>query len=103
MKKKKMEIEEYKTLRTEILLYLQNYQNIRNMMYLVSLTMLGFFINKNVNPLYFLTPSIIIIPSYFAVINYWQCTSKIATYINVFLEKENMNFNWETRSFEFGK
>ncbi len=103
MKKQKINIEEYRTLRNEILQYLQNYQNIRNMMYLVSLTMLGFFINQNVNPLYFLSPSVIIIPSYFATINYWQCSSKISTYISVFFEKDNKNFNWEKRNFEFGK
>lgn len=58
MKTKKIEV--YRTLRNEILQYLQNYQNIRNTMYVVSLTMLGFFINEEVNTLCFLTPSVII-------------------------------------------
>jgi len=102
MKKKKMSIEEYRTLRTEILQYLQNYQNIRNMMYVASLAMLGFFIDKNMNPLYFLSPSVIIIPSYLVSVNYWQCADKISTYITVFWEKEKNGFNWENRNVEFG-
>lgn len=102
MNKQKINIEEYRTLRSEILQYLQNYQNIRNMMYLVTLTMLGFFINQDVNPLYFLSPSVIIIPSYLTTISYWQCTTKISTYMSVFFEKDNRYFNWEKRNYEFG-
>lgn len=103
MRNIKVNMEEYKALRAEILQYLQNFQNIRNMMYVLTLTMIGFFINKKINALYFLTPSIIILPSYYAMINYWHCAMKMSTYIEVFLERNSEEFRWETESYGFGK
>lgn len=40
---------EYDMLRAEILQYLQNYQTVRNMMYIITATILGFAINEENN------------------------------------------------------
>lgn len=103
MENAEFKLEEYKSLRTEMLQHIQDYQNVRNMMYLVALTMIGFFIKKDVNVLYFLSPSIIIIPSYFVAMNSWHTVTKISTYINVFYEQDNGCINWENRNFDFKK
>lgn len=56
---------EYEMLRQEILQYLEEYQSVRNMMYLITVTVLGFGLNaEDVSAYFFLLPLVVIIPSY---------------------------------------
>lgn len=93
---------EYLMMREEILQYLDKYQMVRNMMYIVSATLLGFGIkdiNENIERYIFLLPLIVIIPSYIIAIDYWQCVIKAATYLIVFHEEDGSVFHWESRHF----
>lgn len=96
---------EYLMIRDEILQYLDKYQTVRNMMYVVSATLLGFGIkevNGNIDRYIFLLPLIVIIPSYIIAIDYWECVRKAAAYLIVFHEEEGSVFHWESRSFKLG-
>lgn len=91
---------EYLMLREEILQYLEEYQTVRNMMYLVTITTLGFCFGKgtSVSPYLFLLPLIVILPSYVIATDYRKCVIRAASYLRVFYEEEeNSNFHWETR------
>lgn len=94
---------EYDMLRQEIMQYLEQYQNVRNMMYIITATILGFGLaNANTAKYVYLLPLAVIIPSYFALIDYRDGNIKIAMYLRVFFE-ENDDFpiKWESRLVEF--
>lgn len=90
---------EYLMLREEILQYLREYQSVRNMMYLVTATTLGFCFGKesNVSSYLFLLPLIVILPSYIIATDYRKNVVRAATYLMVFYEQEEDSiFHWET-------
>lgn len=90
--------EEYLFIRTEILQYLQNYQNVRNMMYIVTATCLGFALGAKVpNPYFYLLPLLIIMPSFLVAINFWKSVRIDAIYLKVFHEWDGSPFQWESR------
>lgn len=98
-------LREYEMMRQEILQYLEEYQTVRNMMYVISITILGFCLTrKNTNIYLFLLPLIVILPSYIISIDYWKCVVKAATYLIVFHEKESgYPFQWESRHRKLNK
>ena len=104
-------IEEYKMLRTEILQYLQHYQNIRTFMFTSTTAIFTFlFKSETREPLMYLLPLLVVIPAYLSAVNYWLCVTVDAAYLIVFHEGqkgfkglEENNFNWETRHSRFGK
>ena len=56
---------EYDMLRQEILQYLAEYQNVRNMMYIITATILGFGLtNANAVEYVYLLPLVVIVPSF---------------------------------------
>lgn len=90
--------EEYLFIRTEILQYMQNYQNVRNMMYIVTATCLGFVPGADVpNPYFYLLPLFIIMPSFLVAINFWKCVIIDSLYLRVFHEENRSTFQWESR------
>lgn len=98
-------IREYEMLRTEILQYLHEYQSVRNMMYLVTATILGFSLDSENTIVYlYLLPMIVILPSYIISIDYWKCVTKAATYLTVFHEEKiGCPFQWERRHRRFNE
>lgn len=94
---------EYSTLKSEILQYIQNYQNVRNMMYVICLTMIGYFINQDVSPFYYLFPLFIIIPSFIISIHYVRACDRIAAYICVFYENNDNNIHWISSNYKLSK
>ncbi len=99
---------EYEIVRTEILQYVEEYQTIRNMMYVFTASILG--INSGVwnNCYIFLLPLIVILPSYLLFYDYWWDVVCASTYIRVFLDgdtdDENQRpdlFHWEARHARF--
>lgn len=94
---------EYDMLRAEILQYLQNYQTVRNMMYIITATILGFAINEENNVYLYLLPLIVILPSYLIHLDFYNCVVRDATYLMVFYESRNSNILWETRLHKFNK
>lgn len=92
-------LKEYEMLRKEILQYVEKYQVVRNMMYLLTVTILGFCINKeNINAYSFLILLVVIVPSYLVIYDYWLCVLKIITYLIVFFEDEkDFPIKWEKR------
>ncbi len=95
--------EEYKMLRTEILQYLQHYQNIRTFMF-TSVTAIFIFLFKSEvkEPLVYLVPLLVVIPAYLSAVNYWLCVTVDSAYLMVFHEEqEDSNFHWETRLTRF--
>lgn len=96
--------EEYQLIRTEILQYLNNYQTVRNMMYVSTLTCLGLAIGNDItNPYLYLLPLIVIVPSYLIAMNFWECVTIDSTYLRVFHEEEYSSFKWETRHMKLYK
>lgn len=93
---------EYLMLREEILQYLKEYQTVRNMMYVITITILGFCINgKNTNYYFYLLPVIVILPSYIVAFDYRKCVVVAAAYLDLFHEKEIYPFKWESRHSKF--
>lgn len=90
--------EEYQHIRTEILQYLNNYQAVRNMMYVSTLTCSGLAIGNDItNPYLYLLPpysdSAVLFNSY----EFWERVAIDSTYLRVFHEQEYNSFKWETR------
>jgi len=100
-----LKTKEYEMLRQEIMQYLEEYQSVRNMMYVVTVTILGFCLSKEeVNVYLYLLPLVVVIPSYLVAFDYWRDVVIDATYIIVFHEsKENFPIKWETRHKEYRK
>lgn len=91
-------LEEYRMLRTEILQYLEEYQNVRNMMYVMTGAILALGIGTEEIYL-LLLPLIVIIPSYLIALSYRNNINKIATYLRVYYEeaKNICPLKWESR------
>lgn len=97
---------EYLMMREEILQFLNAYQLVRNMMYLVTATTLGFGIKDGMfsRAFIFLLPLIVILPSYIVSISYWEGVIKVSTYLMVFHELDrDCSFHWESRHYLFKK
>lgn len=94
---------EYEMLRTEILQYIEEYQTVRNMMYVAMISILGFNRALWNNTYLVLLPLIVILPSYIIFYDYWKCVTCASTYIQVFLEDETIqkSYHWETRHRDF--
>lgn len=90
---------EYEMMRTEILQYLEEYQSVRNMMYVATATILGINSLMFQNYYLFLLPLIVVLPSYIIFYNYWRSVSCASTYIQVFLDNETVQttYHWELR------
>lgn len=94
---------EYLMMRQEMLQYMEEYQTVRNMMYIVTATIIGFIEGMHMPKYLFLLPLIVIIPSYIIAIDYWKCVVRAATYLMVFHEKKiDAQFRWETRHYMLG-
>lgn len=93
------EIKEYEMLRQEILQYMEEYQSIRNMMYIVTFTILVICLTgDNAQKYTFLIPLVVILPSYLAYFSYKEGVIIDATYLMVFYETNpEIPFKWETR------
>lgn len=90
-------LEEYHAIRAEILQYLEEFQTVRNMMFTVTGTLLGFGVGTD-RPYLLLLPLLVIIPSYFIAIDYEKCVNVAAAYLKVFYEqKDGFPAKWETR------
>ena len=98
-------LKEYEMIRQEILQYLEEFQTVRNMMYVITVTLLGFCLKGENTIVYaYLLPLIVILPSHIISYDYWRCVTKASTYLRVFHEgsKESV-WHWETRHYNFSK
>ena len=64
----------------------------------VTVGLIGYGFNAE-SGLIFLAPFAIIIPSLFFLASQFESTTRIASYISVFIEEGNDNLNWESRWF----
>lgn len=103
--KNELKIREYEMLRQEILQYLDKYQVVRNMMYVITVILLGFCLTgKNTIVYAYLLPLIVILPSYITAYDYWKCTTKLAAYLIVFHERDKKYpYQWEIRKNNFNE
>ena len=122
MKKFKRSKEEYLFIRQEMLQYLNNYQSVRNMMYVSTLACLGLGIFSDFEDsiiigehFLFLLALAVIMPSFLVAVNFWKCVVVDSCYLRVFYEDDipsvdteqmedigdpedaGLNFQWETR------
>lgn len=97
-----MNDKEYEMMRAEILQYLEEYQTVRNMMYVVTGAVLALNLSAgNVRYLY-LVPLFIIIPSFLLHYNYNRCVTVASIYLQVFCEdKACCGYRWEGRHARF--
>lgn len=91
-------MQEYEVLRAEILADYSGIRAYENMLYTVVAAILVFTLQSD---LYFLCmiPYVVIMPVFFIVMSTKNGICKIATYMQVFLEGDN--YNWETRQYYF--
>ncbi len=96
---------EYEMLRQEITQYLKEYQNVRNMMYIITVTLLGFCLKEKITIVYiYLLPLIVIIPSYLVYIDYYNAIVRDAAYLIVFYESnDSFPIKWESRLRKYAK
>lgn len=96
-------MKEYEMLRQEIMQYLEEYQNVRNMMYIITATILGFGLtNNNAAEYVYLLPLAVIIPSFGIYIDYYNGIVREAMYLLVFYESDsNFPIKWETQLSKF--
>lgn len=96
---------EYDMLRQEIMQYLKEYQNLRNMMYLITVTILGFCLKeKDINAYLYLLPLVVILPSYLVYIDYYRDIIKVDAYLILFYEnKIDFPIKWESKQIMYGK
>lgn len=96
---KSSSFKEYEMVRTEILQYVEEYQSVRNMMYLATATILSMNSFMFQSYYLYLLPLIVIFPSYMIFYNYWKSVSCASTYIQVFLEDKAVQttYHWELR------
>lgn len=85
---------EYLMIREEIMYYYNVIHSSRNILYVALATILTFAISKN-DPLLCMIPYCVIIPIYIVTIDYQYGMWRMGTYLLVFLEGQN--FNWENR------
>ena len=91
---------EYEMLRTEILQYMEEYQTVRNMMYIATASIFGLNGALWDNGYLFLLPLAVVLPCYLIYYDYWKCVCCAATYLQVFLECDSTHqpsYQWETR------
>lgn len=96
-------IPEYEMLRKEIFQYLEEYQIVRNMMYVVTFTILGLGENFIDSRYIFLAPLMVILPSFLINYVYMHCVVRAVTYLTVFYERDfpDSPYHWEERLREF--
>lgn len=99
---------EYNILRAEILQYMEEYQTLRNMMYVGTVGLLSINMVSDFSAYLYLLPLAIILPSYLLFYDYWKSVSIASIYMQVFLEcepeEENASLHmWEIRHREFGE
>lgn len=90
--------DEYLMLRNEILKDYDIIQNSRYLLYVAVASILSFSLSQE-EPLLFLIPYVVIIPTYLVSIDYTLDMYRIATYLMVFIEP--VEFNWENRQYKF--
>lgn len=96
----KIRTEEYLMLRQEILQYIQNYHNVKHVMYSICAGIFTFLFTKDnviTEPLAYLCPLLVVIPAYLTAVNLWLSVSTDAAYLMVFHEEEGSTFQWETK------
>ena len=96
---KEWQREEYRTLRGEI----DRNSQITTTVFMATVTvtsaLIGYGLSSEIGPI-FLSPFAIIIPSLFFITSQLESTTRIGTYIMVFLEPVSEGLDWETRWFE---
>ena len=94
---------EYEMLRQEIMQYLEEYQNVRNMMYIITATLLGFGLTgDNTVEYVYLLPLVVIIPSFVIYVDYYNAIVRNSMYLLVFYEESNdFPIKWEGRLRKF--
>lgn len=95
---RQISMNEYIVLRDELLKQYDIIQNSRYVLYVTVVSILSFSISKK-EPLLFLIPYIVIIPTYLITIDYTIDTFRICTYLMVF--HEGKEFKWENRQYKF--
>lgn len=96
-------IPEYEMLRKEIFQYLEEYQIVRNMMYVVTFTILGLGENFIDSRYIFLAPLMVILPSFLINYVYMHCVVRAVTYLTVFYERDfpDSPYHWGERLLKF--
>lgn len=89
---------EYMMIREEIMYMYKIIRELRYLLYITVASVLAFSI-KQEEPLFCLVPYCIIFPAYYGTISHEYSMAKLGSYLLVFLEGED--FNWETRSYKF--
>ena len=79
----------------EIRQYLEEYQNVRNMMYVITVGIWALSGTVLDNYRLFLLPLVVILPSYMIFYDYWKCVLRDSTYLRVFYLQEH---SWGRRS-----
>lgn len=79
----------------EVRQYLEEYQNVRNMMYVITVGIWALSGTVLDNYRLFLLPLVVILPSYMIFYDYWQCVLRDSTYLRVFYLQE---YSWGRRS-----
>lgn len=90
-------MKEYELLRQEILNNIQDIVQYNTLLYTVTVAVLAFAFEKE-SPFLCLLPYVAIIPIYLCVEGYLVANSRIASYMIVFLE--GTDHNWETRLYK---
>ena len=98
-----MHIKEYELLRQEILQYMEEYQSVRNMMYIVTVSILALSEKLEIAYYFYLLPLVVIIPSYVLYYSYNRCVAVASTYLQVFHESDDksVGYQWEGRHAKF--
>lgn len=92
-----MSNDEYSLLRTEILQCSQVLDNARNILYTAVGAILAFAFTQN-DPLIFVIPYVVIIPTYLLTLETVYSIYRIGAYLLVF--HEGTEYNWESRLFK---
>ena len=93
-----MKSQEYGYLKQEILDSIGYTKQYRSILYTVIAAILAFAFTQN-EPIIFLIPIVVIIPTYILQANQTRSTLRIGAYIMVFMEKDKPG--WETRLAEY--
>lgn len=96
---------EYEMLRAEILQYMEEYQTVRNMMYVVTATILSITSGLWKNYYLFLLPLVVILPGYIIYFKYMKSVLVASIYMQVFLENDDIGdtYRWESRHDKFSR
>lgn len=99
---KKSNIEEYKILREEILHISNKRHQTITMLYSGVAAIIAFAVTVN-EPLLYLIPFVVIIPTYSMVITQSNDIRKVGAYLRIFHESPDSEFMWETWVSKFNK